>query len=274
MKGRWRGTSLLSLRGYPARTDGLRNGHRSRWIQLRSPFPCNIKWNWINKDLTHVMRQTDLIKTSSTRASSGKGTGCNNWANPGRQSSNSELLLKSELESTSMSNDHRTNQWISSYSLRRLDNGQVTFHVPYVAVVVVVAIVVGLLPIGIQLVFARSVGCRRLFVRHLWSRWLANKRRLFSQFVVLDGMIGLDVDPVGWITLASPSVFIDTENSRQANGYQIGQNAGVGTGGSFAVGTKKNVGNEMIIQLGQYFAAWRTYFWTNSRTAWGPSLWA
>jgi hypothetical protein len=32
-----------------------------------------------------------LMKTSSTRASSGNGTGCNSWANPGRQSSNSQL---------------------------------------------------------------------------------------------------------------------------------------------------------------------------------------
>lgn len=33
----------------------------------------------------------DLIKTSSTSASSGNGTGCNSWAKPGRQSSNSQL---------------------------------------------------------------------------------------------------------------------------------------------------------------------------------------
>lgn len=55
----------------------------------------------------------------------------------------------------------------------------------------------------------------------------------------MDGMIGLDVDPIGWIALASSSVFVDAENGRQANGHQIGQNARVRTGGTFAVGTKR-----------------------------------
>ncbi len=55
----------------------------------------------------------------------------------------------------------------------------------------------------------------------------------------MDGMIGLDVDPIGWIALASSSVFVDAENGRQANGHQIGQNARVRTGGTFAVGAKR-----------------------------------
>jgi hypothetical protein len=41
------------------------------------------------------MKKIHLIKTSSTRASSGNGTGCNSWANPGRQSSNSQLQMTS-----------------------------------------------------------------------------------------------------------------------------------------------------------------------------------
>ena len=219
MKDKWRETILPCLRGCPKRIDGRRIVNRYQWLRQQSPFPCDVmkNKNYLNEYRKWEMKKIHLIKTSSTRASSGNGTGCNSWANPGRQSSNSQLQMTSNEKQkiysiarlTSVSNKKFPN-W------RSFDDGQVTLHVPDVVVVVF-------------MVFVAIVGrCRRLLLLLLLLRHFI--------FIVIDGMIGLDIDPIGWMTLTSASIFVNAENGGQTNGHQIGKDTRMRTSASFAVG--------------------------------------
>lgn len=92
-------------------------------------------------------------------------------------------------------------------------------------------------------------------------------------------MIGLDIDPVGWMALTSASILVNAENGGQTNGHQIGQDSRMGAGASFAVGAAKSNANHQIYYNKDSSFECKTKFRvthlrTKSRTACGPSLWA
>jgi hypothetical protein len=85
-------------------------------------------------------------------------------------------------------------------------------HVP--DVVIVVGFIVGFL--------LSMIGWRRSFIDGRWRRRRRRRRWLLFIFIVIDGMIGLDIDPVGWMALTSASILVNAENGGQTNGHQIG----------------------------------------------------
>jgi hypothetical protein len=62
-------------------------------------------------------------------------------------------------------------------------------------------------------------------------------------------MIGLDIDPVGWMALTSASILVNAENGGQTNGHQIGKDSRMGAGASFAVGAAKSNANHRIYYI-------------------------